>query len=158
MNQINPLVNSVDFNSGLDFLVSSIFIGLNRQVKPFVATIVGRPNSGKSELIKKAKERLELFGIYGWVGCNGDSAQKMGGIFNSNPSFAFIEDIGFYEISDRFSSETFGKIPDLRVYMTKPRIDICASDFDDIQSGKYRLVIENPNSKIKNPCGNGGLR
>lgn len=138
---------TLNFEQGLEYVVDEI---VKSNERPFVLTVIGQPNSGKSELRLQVKERLATLGIYGWSGMQGDSSERMGKYFVSNPQYVLIEDVTTYECSDRFSRELFARNPDLRVYMKRPEAGIPVNDFNDIHSGVYGFVIENPHATENN--------
>jgi hypothetical protein len=141
------------FEEGLGYVIDTI-VNAKAKQKPVIVTITGEPNSGKSELRIQAKKRLEVLGISGWLGNTGDSQDRMGRYFITDPGFVFIEDISFPRFSDQYSREMFGKNPDLRVYVYRNSDDIRHINLKNIAKGVFDLVIENPNAKIKNPYGN----
>jgi hypothetical protein len=134
-------IPTVDFETGLDSVVNAIVQGKN---KPFVVTIVGLPNSGKSELRLRAKERLSVLGIYGWGGMAYNDLERIAQPkVVTNPQFVFIEDVLFHEGSDQCSREFFGKDPDLRVYMFRRGTNIPREEVESMRLGLYNVVIEN---------------
>jgi hypothetical protein len=137
------------FEEGLNHLVDNISESSER---PFVASIHGIPNQGKSHLMRgalKSLESKEKQGIGTKVGSSIDS--YLTGHFQriSDLDFVLIEDMPHTTEVMRYSLETFGKRPDKLIYIRRSLFDLPEWLEKDLENGEYDFIIENPSSVDK---------
>ena len=135
-------LNLQNFQNGLEYVVNSVLRGDH---KPIIVSVVGPPNSGKSELRLRSHRRLSSSGQHGWVGMRGDTLDRFPK-YDGELDYFIFEDVGGYTLGDSYSLENFGKTPNLRVYITKQFIleTLPSLMIKDIEEGIYELIIENP--------------
>jgi hypothetical protein len=106
-----PTIN--DFDSALVYIAKSVATRGDKQ--PFIITFLGEPTNQKSRLRTSIKEWLASKEIYGWMGHTDDPYDRIALRAVPNPDYILIEDVCEPQSSDRYSKQTFGKYPDLRV-------------------------------------------
>lgn len=136
-------INIKNFEDGLVFVINTILEGKD---KPVLVSIMGYPNSGKSELRKRAHYKLrDTFGKFGWIGMGGDSLDRFAQT-KGCPDYFIMEDMPYADIVDKHTRSTFNRLPDLKVFMSKEfsLASLTVNLRNDIGEGKYGLVIDNP--------------
>jgi len=136
---------TLTFEEGLEFLVDSI---RNSTSIPFIASIIGQPNTGKSELIKLVNQILNPAGIFGWSAPTTLDRQAFQYLSVPKPRYVLLEDVGGYIGSDNCARQLFNKNPDLRIFIFRYPLELSFGLRD------YNALIYNPNSQDKsNPFG-----
>lgn len=125
------------FKKGIEEIMNEI---MSSREKPYIASINGRPNSGKTELRKILIENTHNKNKKIWSGM-GESRYP---IYNSDTDCCFIEDIDYWPSAWMFSKEYFGKEADIRVYLVISRNEITKTKHKE-----YDMIIINPEAKIK---------
>jgi len=141
-------LNIKNFEEGLEYILTNILEGKD---KPVLVSVHGVPHSGKTEFRKRIHYSAEKLGKKGWIGMCGDSLDKFK-IHTETPDYFIMEDTQYVNGVDMYTEQNFGKLPDLRVYISKNFSFDPISPFIKLkmEEGLYGLIIENPQASERN--------
>jgi len=138
-------LETINFEEGVEKLLK---ITLKHKNKPLLVGIFGHPNSGKTELRIKTRDKLYKTGKFGWIGMNRDSLDRYPGE-KKDIEYYLIEDIGAPICAERYALENFGKKLDLKIYMAQNFNPEASLPWKDLKNNVYDLIIENPKANNK---------
>ena len=122
-------MKSYTFEEGLALVVKRIAESSER---PYVATVHGFPNSGKSTFCKHALNALERVGIL----CAMAYVRELHSLKDLwfQPKAYFLQDIPPHGPADRYVQENFDKLPNLRILIT-------TAERPTKEANEYNLII-----------------
>lgn len=146
-------IPTLTFNAGLDNIIETILRATRKRttVKPYLVTLHGLPNSGKSTFGRRARDILyKFYGREGIVVMTDDENHSL--IHRHARDFLFIEDQPGVTSVMRYSQQLYNRSPDKYILLTTS-LDLPDIPYD-LLSSPYDLVIVNPEAQVKSRCKN----
>jgi len=130
------------FEEGLEWTIERI---RTASVKPYIISLHGYPNAGKSTFGRRCRDKLfQDDHLSGAVVMCGDRNVNL--IYRYACDFLFIEDMPGIITVQNYAQELFGNYPDQYFLMTR---SLQQSDLPFEVSGFYHRIIVNPAATIK---------
>lgn len=142
-------MNKITFEEGINTLVRKITEATQQQNTPFIISIHGYPNAGKTELVKRMHEVMAKKGIPG-ISTKCDWPKKYIPHIDS-PKYFLIEDLAEKFTSINYAQKLYKKTPDMSIFIARsyaPK-DFSIAVLDEYTKEGYDLFIVNPMARIK---------
>lgn len=141
-------IPTLNFNEGLDNIIETILTATRKRtaIRPYIVTLHGHPNSGKSTFGRKARDILyKWYGRQGAVVMRGDENHPF--IYRHAQHFLFIEDqLGVVGVRS-YCQQLYNRPPDKYLLLTR-HLNLPDIPYDLLNS-PYDLVIINPEARVK---------
>ena len=133
-------MQSLDFDQGIQTVIKGI---LDSKEKPFVVSVTGFSNSGKTTFCKTVHNQLhEVHGIRGWYGQMGADRFALGRW--KVPEYFLVEDQppASRQLT-KYTQQLLGKDPDMMVYIIPALVEHSHGLLEHDSAELYDVVIEN---------------